>query len=165
MSEILNILGSVGFNWHVALANFVNFLIILFLLNVFFFKKLGKTIKTRHDLIERGLNQARDAEHALMKAEEEKAAILKSAHKEKHAILEEGEKKAEELAALLTSQAEETIQAKINSLNKKEEEIATSLEKAFREKAPSLIASLYKESLMRTMTKEENDALIASMKA
>jgi F0F1-type ATP synthase membrane subunit b/b' len=165
MSEILNILGSVGFNWHVALANFVNFLIILFLLNVFFFKKLGKTLKSRHDVIERGLNQAREAELSLLRAEEEKAVILKSAHKEKHAILEDGEKKAQELAALLTSQAEEGIQAKLHSLNKKEEDLVASLEKAFKEKAPSLVASLYKESLMRNMTKEENDALIASMKA
>jgi len=165
MSEILNILGSVGFNWHVALANFVNFLIILFLLNIFFFKKLGKTITTRHELIERGLNQARDAEHALLRAEEEKASILKNANKERHDLLLDGEKKAQEIVSSLTSQAEEAIAEKMLSLKEKEEALSLSVEKAFKEKAPLLIASLYKESLMRNMTKEENDALVASMKS
>jgi Na+/H+ antiporter NhaD/arsenite permease-like protein len=53
MNELLNILSSVGFNWHVALANFFNFLIILFLLHTFFFKKLATGIRERPEDISR----------------------------------------------------------------------------------------------------------------
>lgn len=69
MTEILNILGTVGFNWHVALANFFNFLIILFLLQKFFFGKIRSTIQKRANIIEEGLNNAEDAAMFLRDAE------------------------------------------------------------------------------------------------
>lgn len=165
MNKILNILGSVGFNWHVALANFVNFLIILFLLNKFFFKKLGKTITERHDIIERGLNQARDAEHALMRAEEEKNAIIQDAHKEKGAILLRGETLAEERVALLTKEAQGSIDAQIAKLKNDEQSLKETVEKAFGEKAPLLVAKLYAKTLMKELSEEDNNKLIASMSA
>lgn len=165
MTEILNILGSVGFNWHVALANFINFLIILFLLNVFFFKKIGKTIDRRHDVIERGLNQARDAELALSRAEEEKKVIIKSAHKEKEAIVARGEVEAKDIVSSLEKDAQVKINARITKLNKDEASLKATVEKAFGEKAPALIAQLYAKTLMKQMTEGDNNALIASIKA
>ena len=81
MHKILTILGSVGFNWHVALANFFNFLIILFLLNTFFFKKIGRTIGDRHKIIEKGLSNARDAERSLAEAEAKRDTLMREAHK------------------------------------------------------------------------------------
>lgn len=165
MNEILNILGSVGFNWHVALANFVNFLIILFLLNKFFFKKLGKTIDERHAVIERGLNQARDAERALSQAEEEKGTIVRAAHKERDVIVAKGETQAKEIVLALQKEAEEEISARVQKINEEEASLKTSVEKAFGEKAPLLVASLYAKTLMKEMTEADNNALIASMKA
>ena len=82
MDKILSILGSVGFNWHVALANFINFLIILFILNKFFFGKLGKTISDRKAIIEKGLSDATDAAKALASAEEKKKELIHEAKKE-----------------------------------------------------------------------------------
>jgi F-type H+-transporting ATPase subunit b len=165
MNEILNILGSVGFNWHVALANFFNFLIILFLLNKFFFKKIGKTIDTRHQIIERGLNQARDAERALANAEEEKNTIIKNAHKEHESIVLKGEKTAQEILIRMEAAAQTEIDARLEKLSQEEKAIESSVTKAFAEKAPYLVAKLYAKTLMKELTKEDNDALIASMKA
>jgi F-type H+-transporting ATPase subunit b len=165
MQEILNILGSVGFNWHVALANFFNFLIILFLLNKFFFKKIGKTIETRHDIIERGLNQARDAEKALASAEEEKQELLKVARKERDTIVANGEALARDLALKIEQEAQESITLRTAKLDEREAQITTSVEKAFAEKAPLLVAQLYKKTLMKELTEEENNKLIASIQA
>jgi F-type H+-transporting ATPase subunit b len=165
MSEILNILGSVGFNWHVALANFFNFLIILFLLNKFFFKKIGKTIDTRHTIIERGLNQARDAEKALANAEEEKKNILKDARQERDSIVANGEALARDLALTIEQEAQESITLRMLKLDEREKGITASVEKAFAEKAPHLVAQMYKKTLMKELTEDDNNKLIASLQA
>lgn len=164
MSEILNILGSVGFNWHVALANFINFLIILFLLNKFFFGSIGKTIKTRHDLIEKGLAQASEAEKALATAEEEKKKIVKEAKVEGQTIIDEAKVNAEALAHSITTDAEEAAAKKLSDLAAKEKNLKEEVEKEFAQEAPSIIAKLFKETLAKEMTQEENNAFIAKLK-
>lgn len=165
MSEILNILGSVGFNWHVALANFVNFLIILALLNVFFFKKIGKTLSDRRNAIEHGLNQAREAEMKLSHAEEEKSSIIGAAHKEKAVIIAKAESLAREAALSIEKDAQEGIDARLLQLKHDEAALSSAVEKAFAEKAPKLVASLYAKTLMKEFTVEENNALISRMGA
>ena len=55
---MLEILGNIGFDWPVALANLVNFLIIFFLLHKFVFKPLGKTVEKRKRDIADGLAAA-----------------------------------------------------------------------------------------------------------
>jgi F-type H+-transporting ATPase subunit b len=165
MSEILNILGSVGFNWHVALANFVNFLIILFLLNKFFFGKIGKTLGDRYRVIENGLNQAREAEIKLTQAEEEKHAIVKSAHKEKETIIAHAQSLASDIATTMKKEAQTEIDVRLEKLSQQEESFQAALEKSFGEKAPTLVARLYAKTLAKHMTEADNNELIASMKA
>ena len=165
MSQILDILSSVGFNWHVAIANFVNFLIILFLLNKFFFGKIGKTLGDRRKVIEEGLSHARDAEMKLANAEQEKESILQSAYKEKTTILEEAETLARDLAANLEKEAQISIAGRMEKLDKEEKEIEANVEKAFAIRAPHLVAALYSKTLMKELTKEENDVLVAKMNA
>jgi F-type H+-transporting ATPase subunit b len=164
MDQILSILGSVGFNWHVALANFINFLIILFILNKFFFGKLGKTISNRQKIIERGLSQASEAEKALAHAEDEKNKIIGNAKKEGHTLVSEAQTQAETLAATIKAEAEQEIAAKLLSLEEKEAKLKAKVEKDFAEVAPALVAKLYADSLRKNLTEEENSALIASMK-
>ncbi len=163
MSEILNILGSVGFNWHVALANFVNFLIILFLLNKFFFGKIGKTLDERHKVIEHGLTQAREAEVKLSSAEDEKHSIIKSAHKEKDTIIANAEALSRDLQTSIEKEAQEAINIRLEKLSQQEATLKADVEKSFGEKAPALVAALYAKTLSKNMTEEENERLVASM--
>lgn len=160
MSQVLTILSSVGFNWHVALANFVNFLIILFVLNVLFFKKIGKVINERHEAIEKGLSQASDAEKALKSAEEEKHAIIQEAKKESHTILSKAEEEASLLASSMKESAEKEIKAKLDAVSEKEKNLSASIEKEFMQKAPALVAELYRATLEKEMTASKNDAFI-----
>lgn len=163
MDKILDILGSVGFNWHVALANFINFLIILFILNKFFFRSLGKTLDDRKKVIERGLADAADAQRALAKADEEKKEIIHAAKKESHAIIAEAQTQGEKLAESLKSQAEEEIASKMASLSEKESALRAKVEKEFVEAAPALVAKLYAQSLRKNLTEKENNELIAGL--
>lgn len=165
MQSILNILGSVGFNWHVALANFINFLIILFILNKFFFGKIGKTINTRHEIIEKGLSNASDAEKALANAEEEKKKIVKEAKIEGHGIVEEAKGNAQALAETIKKEAEDEAQSKLDEIAKKETNLKENVEKEFALRAPSVVAKLYASTLSKELTAEENDALISRINA
>ncbi len=164
MDQIINILGSVGFNWHVALANFINFLIILFILNKFFFGKLGKTISNRQEVIERGLSQASDAEKALAKAEEQKKKMLHDAKKESHEIVSEAQTQAQALAFSIKEEAEREIADRNAALAEKEAGLKKKVEREFAEAAPELVAKLYAETLKKNLTEKDNNALIASMK-
>lgn len=165
MSQILDILGSLGFNWHVALANFINFLIILFILNKFFFGKIGKVIQSRHDVIERGLSNASDAEKALANAEEEKTKIVKGAKKEGQEIISSAQINAEALAEDIRKSAEEEAENRMKLISIKEEKLKETVEKSFSEKAPELVAKLYAKTLAKEMTADENNAFIAKMNA
>lgn len=164
MQQILNILGSVGFNWHVALANFINFLIILFILNKFFFGKIGKTISERQEVIEKGIAQASEAEKALMRADEEKKEIIHDAKKEGHAIVSEAQQEAEALAATIKKEAEEEASRRLETILAKENTLKEKVEKDFAERAPALVAKMYEETLRSNMTMEDNNALVAQMK-
>lgn len=163
MQQIVDILSSVGFNWHVALANFINFLIILFLLNKFFFGKLGKTIQTRHDIIERGLSQASDAEKKLAQAEDDKKEIIKNAKKEGHTIVSEAQGQAESLTASLKEEAEKEIAKRQEAMNEKEAQLRKKVEKDFAQAAPAIVVKLYAQTLKKNLTEKDNDALIQSM--
>ncbi len=165
MQQILDILGSLGFNWHVALANFINFLIILFILNKFFFGKIGKTIQTRHDVIERGLSQASDAEKALAHAEEEKKKIVKEARKEGQEIVAMAETNASALAESICKEAEVEANERMQAIHLKEQNLKESVEKEFRDRAPEIVAKLYAKTLAKEMTATENNAFIARMNA
>ncbi len=164
MDKILSILGSVGFNWHVALANFINFLIILFILNRFFFGSLKKTLDERKSVVERGLTQASEAEKALMNAEEKKHEILREAKKEGHVIISEAQDQATRLAETIKAQAETEAEAKMKLLVEKETHLKEKVEKDVAEALPSLVATLYAATLQKNLTEEENNRLIASMK-
>lgn len=165
MNQILDILSSLGFNWHVALANFINFLIILFILNKFFFGKLKKVIQNRQDVIERGLSQASDAERAFMHAEEEKKLIISNAHKEGHDIIVSAEAHAIERAESIFKDAEEEAQIRLGKLAEKERKVEEKLAKEWSERAPGLVAKLYVKTLAKEMNEVDNNALIARMSA
>ena len=133
-------------------------------MNKFFFGKLGKTIRERQDVIERGLTQASDAERALTSAEEKKQEIIHDAKKEGHVIVSEAQTQAELLAASIKKEAEQEAATKMQTLADKEANLSAKVEKDFGERAPLLVAQLYAETLRKNLTEKENNELIASIR-
>lgn len=131
--NLLEILGRIGFDWQVALANLVNFLIIFWLLKKFVFSPMKSTIKEREERIDRGIKNAQEAEEKLREALNEKEEILSEARKEAHSIVA----KARDEEARIVKEAE--VQAEIKaqkildkgreSLDRKEEEMERELKK------------------------------------
>lgn len=105
------VLGKLGFDWKVALANLVNFLIIYYLLRNVVFKKLGHAIKERQEKIQKGLDDAQRAETTLMMAESEKEGIVKKAHHEAVEIAEKAFLQAEEAVSEAKEEARKQAEA------------------------------------------------------
>lgn len=94
MENLLNILGKVGFDWQVALANLFNFLIIFFVLKKYAFGPIGKIIKERQASINEGLASAEKNTKLLENTKKEQEQILLNARAEANHIILEAKKEA-----------------------------------------------------------------------
>lgn len=92
------ILAKIGFDIEVALANFINFLIIFLLFKIFLFKPIQKIIDKRKEEINLGLQQASQAQISLDSAKEESDQLIKEARQKANTILSEAKIHADEIA-------------------------------------------------------------------
>lgn len=109
MENLLNILGKVGFDWHVALANLFNFLIIFFILKKFAFGPIGKLIKERQDAINTGLSNAEKNKKLLANTEKEYEKVLLNARNEANQIIVDAKKDAQDKKDQLMEQAKKEV--------------------------------------------------------
>lgn len=94
MDNLLEILGKIGFDWQVALANLFNFLIIFFILKKFAFKPIGKLIKERQEKINEGILNAEKNEKLLSNTKKEYEDIILDARTEAHKLVQDARKEA-----------------------------------------------------------------------
>jgi len=104
MQEILS---KIGFNWELAVANLVNFLIIFWLLKRYAFGPIGRAIKNRQDKINQGLEDAQKAKSELMMAQQNYESTLAQARHEAQNILAKAHERAEAMAVKARTEAEE----------------------------------------------------------
>ncbi|MES2023548.1 MAG: F0F1 ATP synthase subunit B [Patescibacteria group bacterium] len=106
MSEIL---GKIGFDWHVALANLVNFLIILFVLKRYAFKPISKMIKDRQEIMVKGIQDAKENALLLKSAKEEYEKTLSKARIEANEIFEKNKKENEKRKTEMMEQTQKEM--------------------------------------------------------
>lgn len=122
MENLLNILGKVGFDWQVALANLFNFLIIFFVLKKYAFGPIGKIIKERQASINEGLASAEKNTKLLADTKKEQEQILLNARAEANNIILEAKKDAAIKREQLVEDTKKDISLMIEN-NKKHLEI------------------------------------------
>lgn len=137
----MEVLGKLGFDWKVALANLVNFLLIYYLLRNVVFKKLGNAIKERREKIKEGLDDAEKAKTALIMANHEKEKILAEGHMEVKELLVE----AEATKSLIIDSAKVEAEAEARKIKEDSmreiESLAERQAKEVKEKSVDLIIS------------------------
>lgn len=163
MEKLLEILGNVGFDWKVALANFVNFLIILFILNKFFFKSLGKTLDERKKKIIEGLTLRDEAERDRQNAFAEKSTILSQAREEETKFLQDAHTKAEALRVSLITNAEKEAQGIVAKAEGELGRMKKELHSEWQEKSPKLVVDLARKVLSEKFTQDVNEVYIKSL--
>lgn len=154
--DILEILGKIGFDWQVALANLVNFLIIYWIISRFAFKPIQEIITKRQAKISEGLDSAKEAETALKLAQIKSKEIATEARAEANIIIT----KAKEAGDLMILKAEDDAKKKAMEVAKKAEasikQDQVAAEKYIKTKAADLIASGVQKILQEDMTSERS---------
>ncbi len=82
-----DLLGNLGIDWKILIAQTINFLIVLWLLNRFVFKKITKHLESRKDKIERGLVLTEKAEREIERINEARHREIEKAKSEAEKIL------------------------------------------------------------------------------
>lgn len=136
------ILAKIGFDIEVALANFINFLIIFLLFKIFLFKPIQKIIDKRKEEINLSLQQASQAQISLNSAKEESDLLIKEARQKANTILSEAKNHAEEIA-LKSSEEGKSIVAQMKE--RAEKDIAqekTAMKEEVEKEMTHLVSSL-----------------------
>ena len=108
--NIVEILGKIGFDWRMALANLVNFLIIFWLLKRFAWKPIQKMLADRQQKIDQGLEDAKKTAAELTMAEENYKNKINQAKKEANLIIAKASDQGQ--ALINTAAAEASAKAK-----------------------------------------------------
>jgi F-type H+-transporting ATPase subunit b len=165
MNAVLDALHNLGFDWHVALANLVNFLIIFYILKRFFFGSISETLKNRRDKIEKGLNDAKEADLALSQANDTKTKILNEAQVKASELLVASETRAKKLGDTMQEDAQKKADSIIESVQQRETAIKAQNELELNQKVPGLAAKAVEKILMEKMSAEENQKFINKLLA
>lgn len=160
MSNIVDILSKVGFDWQVALANFVNFLIIFLILKKFAFGPINKTITERQKKIDDGIENAKKAETDLLMAEEIRERKIEEAKMQANTIIGEAQNKGN---SIIEVSKEEGLELKASIISEGEKQIAQKKEmikiEVEKETAGIIIDGLEKV-LRESFTEEQQKSYI-----
>ena len=163
MSKVLEILTNIGFEWRIALANFVNFMIIFWLLNKFIFPSLKKALKNRKEVIEKGVADAQKAETALVMADEEKKKIINEANYRAGDIRSEAEQDRKKIVGDAKGEATKEAEKTIAEAHKKIEISQKESEKEIYEKAVNLVVDATEKILKEKIDEKKGQQIIAEM--
>ena len=163
MNAVLDALHNLGFDWHVALANLVNFLIIFYILKRFFFGTISKTLTDRKEKIEKGLQDAKEAALVLEEADKRKSDILVEAREKATLVLSETEQRASKLSQSLEIEANKKADVILSDAYKKIAFLEEESELALGKRIPQLAAKAVESILMEKMSPEENKKFISKL--
>ena len=108
---MMDVLNNIGFDWQVALANFINFLIIFWILKTWVFGPVEKIINERKAKIAEGLEQAQESEKELLHAKEAATNEIKRAKSQANQIMAEAKDTADNQVAHAKDKASQEASA------------------------------------------------------
>jgi F-type H+-transporting ATPase subunit b len=139
MTEVTQtgVLESLGINWMLLIAQFVNFAFIVLILWLLVYRPLMRAIDKRNKKIADGLSQAEQAEQALFKAEQDKEAMLRAAEKQAEKTLSEVRQEAiderKRLQAETQAELERQLSLSREKLKQEKEHMVTEAKKELGE--------------------------------
>lgn len=161
--DILNSLQSIGFDWQLALAHLVNFLIVVWLLNYFVFGPMRERLSERKKTIKQGIEDARKAEKERASIKEERKAMLKEVQQQKQAILSEARDTAEKIEKKAKEQARDEAEEIIQRGREKIERERAEMQEELKEKIGGLAIQTAEKIIEREITNDDHDALVSKV--
>lgn len=158
--DLSQILSSFGFDWRVALANLVNFLVIVWVLEKFAFKSISQKIKERQDVIDKSVEDAKKSSTELQMAQQTSDKIITEAKNQANKIVALSQKESEKLISdAKTFQEEQSKQI----IEKAERVILQEKNKMIQEikkETIELVLNISKKFIANNSTKENQEEVI-----
>lgn len=98
-------LGSLGLNWKSFLFQLVTFVLVLLILRRYAFPQLVRTLEERRIAVEKSIDQAKEAEQALARAEKQIQAMLREARDQAEELVAAGQQESAQLIEAAESKA------------------------------------------------------------
>lgn len=159
---LAEILGKLGFDWQVAIANLVNFLIIFYLLKRFLWKPLSETIENREKIIKEGLENAEQAKTDFVMAEEKAKEIIAKAKAEGNEIIAKAKNNADKMIADAKEKAEASAAAILSAAEIRIKKTEQESIQTVREKSADLI-TLVAEKFLGKKLADSDDILVKKL--
>jgi F-type H+-transporting ATPase subunit b len=158
--DILASLQSIGFDWQVALAHLVNFLLVVWLLNRFVFSPLQDTVENRQEKIEQGVAEAKKAKEKLREAKSEREAILSAAKDKRQEIVTEARQQADEIIAEAKEEAREEAETIKRQARKDMKKQRKQMQQEVRDAVGKLAVQSAEKILQREVSEDDHDKLV-----
>lgn len=157
----MEVLSNIGFDWQVALSNFVSFVLIYFILKTWVFGPVSDILEKRQSTIQEGVIKAKESEAVLSQAQEAADTIIKTSKQEANAIVAQAKNSGDELIISATKQAEQAaheVHTRAKQALQKEQE---DMEQALLAQTASLVSKgvtkLLKEEVDQKRDQELTD--------
>ncbi len=150
----MDALGKLGINPLLLIAQIVNFLILLWLLNRFLYKPILKLFKDRSSKIEDGIKTAENLKKQAAEAEERHKQYLDEARKEAHRIIEQatklGDEEKKKIIEMANEEARKIVDKTMQEINAEKQNIMSEIKKEVGEMVVALSSSMIKKKLDET---------------
>jgi F-type H+-transporting ATPase subunit b len=158
--DLISSLQSIGFDWQVALAHTLNFLLVVWLLKRFVFSPLQDTIADRREKIESGVEDAKKAKEKRRQAKQERKAILEAAREKRQEIVSQAREQADDIVADAKTEAREAAaeikQQARDDIAKEREQMREEMKDAVGQ----LAVRSAREILKREVSEQDHERLI-----
>jgi F-type H+-transporting ATPase subunit b len=157
-------LGKLGINLLILIAQIVNFLILLWILNRFLYKPLLKLFRDRSDKIEEGLKKAEEMKTQALEAEAEHRKYLDEARKQAQQIIaqatELGDLEEQKIIQVAKEEARKIVERTMIEIKNEKKNIMQDVKKEIGEMIVSLSTTMVKKTIdEKTQKKLLNEAL------
>lgn len=151
-------------DWKIILAQAINFIVVLFVLNFLLIKPLKKTMRERTSKINGGLNDAKINAELLEKTKKEYEEVIQKAKVEAHTIFQDGKHEAEKKKAQMLEDSKKEVESMIaNGKKTLEGEKAKMIEEA-KQEIVSLVVSATEKLLELNPNEKFEEKVIDQMK-
>lgn len=161
----MDLIKNFGIQPTLLIAQVVNFLIILWLLQKFAFKPIMKMLSDRKKTITESMKNADDARKALEDAVEEEKKILKKAQTEAQTILADARKQADDTIAASRDEAKVQVEHMLADAKSKMEQDSRETEKRLALSAAKLAVDMLEKSLTGVFNEKEQEEAVHKLTA
>ncbi len=142
-------LGKLGIHPLLLIAQIVNFIILLWLLNRFLYKPILRLFRERSSKIEEGLKTAENLKRQAAESEEKQRILIEEAKKEAHRIVEQatklGDEEKKKILQIANEESKKIVERALTEIDQEKKNIMTEIKKEVGEMVVSLSTAMVKK--------------------